>query len=195
MIMNLFEKAISFALKAHEGQIRKKSGTPYILHPIEASVIAATMTDDPEILSAVVLHDTIEDTDVTEHDLRREFGERVTQLVLGETEKEYAELSREESWKLRKEESLTRLRQTQDKAVRILWLSDKLSNIRSLCRLQAVRRDAMWDDFHQKDSRVQEWYYRSIAEVLSDLSDTQAYKEYVFLTNLLFGGAHENPEK
>lgn len=190
--MTLFEKAIAYALKAHEGQIRKKSGIPYILHPIEAAVIASTMTDDQEILAAVILHDTIEDTEVTEDDLRREFGDRVTRLVLGETEKEYAELSREESWKLRKEESLNRLKQTSDQAVRILWLSDKLSNMRSLCRIHDDQGDAMWEAFHEKDIPTQEWYYRSVAQTLSDMSEHQAYKEYTFLTNLLFGGSNEN---
>ena len=110
------------------------------------------------------------------------------QLVHGETEKEYAELSREESWKLRKEESLTRLRANQDRSVKIMWLSDKLSNARSLLRIFEERGDAMWELFHQKDKNVQEWYYRSVADALSEFAETPAYREYVLLIDYIFGG-------
>ena len=69
---NLFEKAIIYAVAAHAGMVRKGTATPYIVHPMEAAAIAATMTNDDEILAAAVLHDTIEDTCVTAEDLRRE---------------------------------------------------------------------------------------------------------------------------
>ena len=189
--MDLLEKSIAFALRAHEGQVRKKSGIPYILHPMEAATIASTLTDDREVLAAVMLHDTVEDTDTTLDEIRREFGERVAQLVKGETENEYPELTREESWKLRKEESLQRLRANDDASVKIMWISDKLSNARSLFRIYEERGDEMWKLFHQKDKSVQEWYYRSVADALKELSDTPAYREYVVLINLIFGGQHE----
>lgn len=189
--MTLFEKSIAFALKAHEGQVRKKSGTPYILHPMEAAAIAATLTDDQEVLAAVMLHDTVEDTDVTLDDIRREFGERVARLVQGETEKEYAELSREQSWQLRKEESITRLRCKADHSVKIMWLSDKLSNTRSLCRIFDEQGDDMWNIFHQKDKHIQEWYYRSVAFALSEFSETPAYREFIVLLDYVFGGSNE----
>ena len=189
--MDLLEKSIAFALRAHEGQVRKKSGIPYILHPMEAATIASTLTDDREVLAAVMLHDTVEDTDTTLDEIRREFGDRVAQLVKGETENEYPELTREESWKLRKEESLQRLRANNDASVKIMWISDKLSNARSLFRIYEERGDEMWKLFHQKDKSVQEWYYRSVADALKELSDTPAYREYVVLINLIFGGQHE----
>lgn len=189
--MDLLEKSIAFALRAHEGQVRKKSGIPYILHPMEAATIASTLTDDREVLAAVMLHDTVEDTDTTLDEIRREFGDRVAQLVKGETENEYPELTREESWKLRKEESLQRLRANNDASVKIMWISDKLSNARSLLRIYEERGDEMWKLFHQKDKSVQEWYYRAVADALKELSDTPAYREYVVLINLIFGGQHE----
>ena len=189
--MDLLEKSIAFALRAHEGQVRKKSGTPFILHPMEAVTIASTLTDDREVLAAVMLHDTVEDTDVTLDDIRREFGERVALLVKGETENEYPELTREESWKIRKEESLQRLRAYADDSVKIMWISDKLSNARSLLRIHEERGDEMWNLFHQKDKSVQEWYYRSVADALKELSETPAYREYVVLINLIFGGQYE----
>ena len=189
--MDLYEKSVAFALRAHEGQTRKNSGIPYILHPMEAATIASTLTDDREVLAAVMLHDTVEDTEATLDDIRREFGERVAQLVKGETENDYPGLSREESWKLRKEESLRRLRENEDYSVKIMWLSDKLSNARSLYRIYEERGDKMWNLFHQKDKSVQEWYYRSVADALQEFSETPAYREYVALINLIFGGQYE----
>ena len=189
--MDLLEKSVAFALRAHEGQVRKKSGIPYILHPMEAATIASTLTDDREVLAAVMLHDTVEDTDTTLDEIRREFGDRVAQLVKGETENEYPDMTREESWKLRKEESLRRLRANDDHSVKILWISDKLSNARSMLRIYEEKGDEMWNLFHQKDKSVQEWYYRSVADALKELSDTPAYREYVVLIDYIFGGQHE----
>ena len=189
--MELFEQALAFALQAHKGQKRKSSGVPYILHPCEAAAIAASLTDDREVLTAVMLHDTLEDTDATIEEIRDQFGERVAALVQGETENPHPELSREESWMLRKEESLARLREA-DADVRIMWLSDKLSNLRSLYRLHLQEGDAMWEHFHQKDKAEQERYYRAVINCLSSLSDTVAYTEYIWLLTAVFGGDHEN---
>ena len=186
--MDIFEKSVAFALKAHEGQVRKNENIPFILHPCEASAIAATLTDDKETLAAVMLHDTVEDTEVTLEDIRREFGDRVAKLVSGETEKPYAEMSREKSWKVRKEESLNSLKMTEDKAVKIMWLSDKLANMRSFCRQYLKNGDCIWENFNQKDKSQQEWYYRTIANLLSEFSDTAAYQEYAKLVNIVFGG-------
>ena len=184
----MFEKALAFALKAHEGQIRKRDDIPFILHPCEAAAVAATLTTDREILAAVLLHDAVEDTDTTIDEVREALGNRVAELVAGETENAYEELSSEESWKLRKEESLARLRNTDDAGVKIMWLSDKLSNIRSFYRQHLSEGDAMWEHYNQKDKEQQAWFYHTIAELLSEFSDTAAYKEYTALMNIIFGG-------
>ena len=57
----MINKAIEFATRAHAGQFRKGTSRPYIVHPIEVGDIVSTMTKDEEIISAAVLHDTIED--------------------------------------------------------------------------------------------------------------------------------------
>ncbi|MCQ2120034.1 MAG: HD domain-containing protein, partial [Bacteroidales bacterium] len=62
---SLLDKAILFATRAHSGTERRGKGFPYIVHPMEAVEIAATMTSDQELLAAAILHDTVEDTDVT----------------------------------------------------------------------------------------------------------------------------------
>ena len=63
----MIDRAIEFATKAHEGQFRKGTKRPYIVHPIEVGDIVSTMTKDEEVISAAILHDTIEDCEgVTE---------------------------------------------------------------------------------------------------------------------------------
>lgn len=184
--MTLLDRALYFAIEKHSGQIRRKTATPYILHPLEAAAIAGTMTSDESILAAAVLHDTIEDADVDPAEILQNFGPRVTELVLSETEDKHADRPPEETWRLRKEDSLAVLKTTKDPAVKIIWLSDKLSNVRSFYRDYLVRGDALWNNFHQKDPAVQAWYYRTIASYLSDLKEYDAYSEYVRLVGIIF---------
>ena len=74
----MIDRAIEFATKAHEGQFRKGTRRPYIVHPIEVGDIVSTMTTDEEVISAAILHDTIEDCKgVTREVLAENFSERV----------------------------------------------------------------------------------------------------------------------
>ena len=83
----MFEKAIIFAAKAHSGQKRKGTDIPFMIHPLEVASIVAGITPDEEMMCAAVLHDVIEDCrDVTGEDIRREFGDKVADYVLMESE-------------------------------------------------------------------------------------------------------------
>lgn len=157
---------------------RKIDDSPYILHPLEVASIAGTITSDPEVLAAAVLHDTVEDTDTTAEDILNNFGPRVAALVASETENKREDLPAEMTWRLRKEESLEELRQSTDRNVKILWLSDKLSNMRSFSRSYRRVGNDVWNNFHEKNPAVQAWYYRSVAEYTKELSDTFAWQEY-----------------
>ena len=78
----MVEEARSFAEKAHEGQFRKGTKRPYIVHPLEVAKIVSTMTDDEEMISAALLHDTLEDCrQVTKEQIKEAFGERVLEMV------------------------------------------------------------------------------------------------------------------
>lgn len=185
--MDKLNKAIKFATDAHDGQTRKLRTTPYILHPLEAASIAATLTEDEDIMCAAVLHDTVEDTSVTMEDIKREFGDRVAQLVAMETENKRKHLSPECTWKIRKEESLQHLKESNDKAVKLLWLSDKLSNMRSIFDSYVKVGDELFNEFHEKDKKQHEWYYSTIAELLRPyFENTGAFKEYSELVNYVF---------
>lgn len=185
--MNLLDEAIIFATSAHEGQKRKMTNTPYILHPLEVAAIIATITPDLETMAAGVLHDTIEDCDVDPRVIKAKFGARVSALVQSETEDKLSERPAAETWKERKEESLLMLEHTKNPDVKILWLADKLSNMRSFYREYMKKGDAIWQSLNQKDPKMHAWYYRTIAKYLSDFSDTDAYKEYTQLVCAVFG--------
>ncbi len=185
--MDVLDKAIAFATNAHSGQVRKLAKTPYILHPMEVACIISTMTEDRETMAAGLLHDTIEDCDIDPQVIYDEFGKRVYGLVLSETEDKLSERPPADTWMERKEDSLLMLENTTDEHVRILWLADKLSNIRSFYREYLKKGDDIWSTLNQKDPKMQEWYYRSIAKSLKSLENTAAYLEYITLVDKIFG--------
>lgn len=186
--MDLFEKAVLFAAKAHEGKKRKIGDLPYIIHPLEVAVIAASVTEDREVLAACVLHDTVEDTQTTAAELEAEFGPRVAALVASETENKMPGIPKSESWMLRKEASLEVLKNSEDIGVKILWLSDKLANMRSFFRMYINEGAAMWQSFNQSDPAKHEYYYSKVREYTKELSHTDAWSEYSTLIDTVFKG-------
>ena len=185
--MELVSEAIAFAVKAHDGMRRKSSDVPYILHPMEAAVIVGTMTADQSVIAAAALHDVVEDANITIEEIEKKFGKRVRELVECETENKRAELPPSETWRIRKEESLIDLKNTEDLCVLMVWLGDKLANMRSIYREYKIYGHDMWQRFNQKDPEEQAWYYRSIAELTERLAHTSAWIEYKTLTELVFG--------
>ena len=183
----LLDRAIIFAVRAHAGTERRGKGFPYIVHPMEAVEIVATMTSDQELLAAAALHDTVEDTDVTVEQIRAEFGDRIAALVASESDTFEEGVSEEESWHSRKRAAIERLAKASHDA-KIVALGDKLSNMRAIARDYAVQGDSFWNIFHAKDPKDHEWHYRGLADSLKELSGTFAYKEFESLINQVFDG-------
>ena len=181
----LLDRAIIFAVRAHAGTERRGKGFPYIVHPMEAVEIVATMTRDQELLAAAALHDTMEDTDTTVDQIREEFGDRIASLVASESDTMPEGVSEEDSWHTRKQAAIDRLARASHDA-KIVALGDKLSNMRAIARDYAQQGDALWDLFHAKDPKDHEWHYRGLAESLRELQDTFAYKEFEQLINQVF---------
>ena len=181
----LVDRAILFAVKAHSGTERRGKGFPYVIHPMEAMAIVATITPDPELLAAAALHDTVEDTDVTLDVLRDQFGERVAKLVADESDVFIEGASEEESWHQRKQAAIERLARAPHDA-KIVALGDKLSNMRAIARDYAAMGDALWNIFHTKDPKEHEWHYRGLADALRELQDTPAFQEFEQLINQVF---------
>ena len=182
----LLDRAIVFAVQAHAGTERRGKGFPYIVHPMEAMEIVATITPDQELLAAAALHDTVEDTDVTVEEIRAQFGERIASLVGAESDEMPAGVSEEDSWHARKKAAIDRLAAASHDA-KIVALGDKLSNMRAIARDYAVKGDELWKIFHASDPKDHEWHYRGLANSLRELSDTFAFQEFEALIDQVFG--------
>ncbi|MCQ2171532.1 MAG: HD domain-containing protein [Bacteroidales bacterium] len=179
------DKAIEFAVKAHANSERRGKGFPYIVHPLEAMSIVASMTPDQELLAAAALHDTVEDTGVSIDDIRSEFGDRVADIVKAESDVFTEGLSEEASWHDRKKAAIDRLAAAPLEA-KMVAMGDKLSNMRAIWRDYQEKGDELWKIFHAKDKSDHEWHYRGLAASLSELSDSFAYKEFLSLINDVF---------
>lgn len=178
----MINEAIEFATKAHEGQFRKGTKRPYIVHPVEVADIVTSMTHDEEVICAAVLHDTIEDCEgVTAEVLADKFGERVAALVQHESE------DKSKSWEERKSATIQRLEEV-PREVKMIALADKLSNMRDIDRDYPKYGEAFWLRFRMQSKAAMGWYYKSIREVLeNEFQYIWAYKEYCVLVRKHFG--------
>lgn len=183
---DLVDQAILFATNAHHGTERRGKGFPYIIHCLEAMTIVATITKEPELLAAAVLHDTIEDTDVTEEELREKFGERITQLVIAETDKKKTDDGKTLTWQERKLRDMENLK-NESREAKIVTLGDKLSNMRAIARDYRTIGDEVWQIFRIKDKATHAWRYQGLRDALSELSDTFAFQEFDSLIKEIFG--------
>ena len=136
--ISLIEKAYHLAAKAHENQVRK-SGEPYIIHPLCVAIILADLEMDKETIAAGLLHDVIEDTIMTEEEIRNQFGSDVALLVDGVTKLEQLNIMNENGDKTldRFEMQAENLRKmflamAKDIRVIIIKLADRLHNMRTL---------------------------------------------------------------
>lgn len=185
--MDVLERAIVFATEAHAGKLRKGSGLPYILHPMEVSVIISTMSRNKELIAAGVLHDVVEDAKVALDEIRRLFGNNVARLVQANTENKRRELPPEQTWRLRKEETVEYLRTRADLDEKILIFSDKLSNLRGFYRdLKSVESAVYWSQFNQSDPREHYWYHMSVMMATQELSTHDEWQEYRSLLDKVF---------
>jgi GTP pyrophosphokinase len=145
----LIERAYGVAEQAHAGQTRK-SGDPYIQHPLAVALLLAKIGMDPDAIAAGLLHDVVEDTDVDLERLRQEFGPQVAGLVDGVTKLEQIEQEQIDrfSYKsngVRNEQEAESLRKmfiamAEDIRVVVIKMADRLHNMRTLDPLPSQRR-------------------------------------------------------
>lgn len=184
--MELVTQAMIFAAQMHDGAVRKGSAIPYIVHPAEATAIAAGLTSDPEVLAAAALHDVIEDCAVSYETLYERFGARVADLVLADSQG-HGPVGRA-PWGVRK---LGAVRQLKDacRDLKLIVLADKLSNIRAIYRDFERDGAAMFSKFNQSDMRLHAWYYRSCAALIrEEFGHTSAWREMNALIEHVFNG-------
>ena len=182
----MLDKAIEFAAHAHKDMYRKGLNQPYIFHPLEVLSLISLLTDDDDIMSAAVLHDTVEDTPATIEDIKREFNDHIAKLVDYESEDKRGNVNKANTWVERKQEAIDCLNRLDDIGAKMICLCDKVSNLRSFHLLILDRKEAAWDCFNMKDPKMHYWYYDEVRKALSELKDTVVYKEYCFLIDTIF---------
>ena len=158
------ERALEFAVEKHEGQTRR-SGEPYVIHPIAVARLCAELHMDAPTLAAALLHDTIEDCGVTSDQLRSKFGPDVILLVEGATKIEQMpdrtmDVEQADAETLRK----MFLAMAEDVRVVIVKMADRLHNMRTLEHLgtgrqQALARETM-DIYAPLASRLGVWQFK-----------------------------------
>ena len=128
--MALIERAYDTAEKMHEGQLRK-SGEPYIIHPMAAAEILAELGMDEDTIVAGLLHDVVEDTEYTKGDLEKDFGSNIALLVDGVTKLGSIKFESKEE---RQAENLRKMFLAMSKDIRVLIikLADRLHNLRTI---------------------------------------------------------------
>ena len=178
--ISMIEKAYKVASEAHEGQ-KRKSGEPYIIHPLCVAIILADLELDKETIVAGLLHDVVEDCDgISIEDIRREFGDIVASYVYQESE------DKSKTWVERKGHTIDFLKNRASRNAKIIALGDKLANIRALYRDYNILGEELWERFNMKDKKMQSWYYRGMIEGFADLSEFHEYEEYCQLVNEVF---------
>ncbi len=157
-----YEAALILAIRAHRAQLRKGSDIPYASHPIHVSVILLRLGYPEDLAVAGLLHDVVEDQDVSIAGIEEEFGPVVAEMVLAVTERK-SEGGAKRPWRVRKEEALAHMREgSQDVAA--LKAADVLHNTRSFAAQLRRTGSATWQHFSRGPEDAL-WYYRSIAGV------------------------------
>jgi GTP diphosphokinase / guanosine-3',5'-bis(diphosphate) 3'-diphosphatase len=173
--LELVTRAAHLAIEAHDGDIRR-SGEPYVMHPIAVAAILAQMQLDAETIAAALLHDVIEDTPITVERIESEFGERVARLVDGVTKLGRIPLTADDGEntgsreKAQQAENLRKmfLAMVDDIGVVLIKLADRLHNMRTLDALspqkQARIAHQTLEIFAPLANRLGIWQFKSELE-------------------------------
>lgn len=179
---NLLNEAIIFTVKCHENQLRKGTLRPYILHPLATMQILAKMNADTNLLIAGLLHDVVEDSQVTIEEIIARFGHDVAKLVKNNSE------DKSKSWYKRKLKTINDLHGLNRRG-KMLVLADKVANLRDMYQDYSKENDGFWERFNAPKEMIA-WYYGSIDNALSDFQNDEdveaVYWELVELYKELF---------
>lgn len=177
--MNVLEKALQIASMAHEGQYRKHTNIPYIVHPVAVGMLLQKAGYGEGLIAAGLLHDIVEDTNMTLADIERDFGPKIAEIVAG-----CSEPDKSLPWQERKEHSIQFLRTASDE-IRVVVCADKLHNIRSIISDYEQYGEQIWERFNAGKQK-QEWYYRNVVESLASATSFPLLEELKKAVNVLF---------
>lgn len=158
--MDIIEKAIIFAAKAHRDQTRKSTVIPYITHPYTVGMILQKVNCSDEVIAAGILHDTLEDTPTTYEKLVDQFGVRVANLVRAASEND-----KSLPWEVRKQHTIDHLKGADIEEIQVIT-ADKLHNLKSIQADFEAHGEEIWERFN-RGKLDQHWYYGSIVKELA----------------------------
>lgn len=173
-------EAITFATRCHEGQFRKGTDIPYIVHPLSMLRFLARLGAPAELQAAAVLHDVVEDTEATLDDLRERFGERVASLVEGATEKD-----KSLSWMERKKAAIHHAEESQDLELLVLKCVDKLDNLSDIREDHELHGESIWARF-KADHAAQMWYYGTLTRLFNQRLAGSPYEPLAVQIKLVY---------
>lgn len=170
-------RAYKFAFEVHKGQ-KRKDGIDYINHPVEVATILAKNGASDTLIAAGLLHDTIEDANVTKEKLYSLFPKEVVDIVLLDSE------DKSKSWEERKQTTFNNLSTCDNTNFLMLVCADKVSNLRSI-KKQIEHGEDVFSKFKRgKDS--QKWLYENLLKSLKTLAGLDMYKEFESLVKQVF---------
>jgi (p)ppGpp synthase/HD superfamily hydrolase len=143
-------KAIEFSTKAHTGLYRKGTKIPYITHPLNVAQILIEYECPESVVTAGILHDTLEDTQATVDDIRDAFGYEVADLVNA-----VSEPNKSDTWENRKAHTIKHLK-TASPEVLMISLADKMDNIKKIREDYEKIGNKVWERFNRPKEK-QKW--------------------------------------
>ncbi len=174
LLSKRFTQALTFATELHANQTRKGHGVPYIAHLLGVASIALEYGANEDEAIAALLHDAIEDQggEATRQEIRRRFGDTVTEIVNGCTE---ADTTPKPPWQQRKEAYIAHLPNA-SASVRLVSAADKLHNAWSVLKDYRQIGDAVWERFKGGKNGTL-WYYRAIVKAFRTAGSTPLVDE------------------
>ena len=181
----------AFTVDKHKSATRK-SGIPYISHPMDVASILLKENAPLELVLAGLLHDIVEDTDVDIVTISKKYGQQVADYVDAVTEPEElrkpATGDKAQTWKERKEHTIRKMERANCE-IKLLSCADKLANIRDLISDVKMEGEGFWDKFNAP-KKEQEWYYRSMLEAFAtgsqNIAETRVYRDFKECVEKLF---------
>ena len=185
-VMNIEEKAMNFAIKAHYGQVRKsEKDKPMIIHPINVGQILKEYEFDSNVIAAGYLHDVVEDTKYEEEDILNEFGSDIASLVMGASE-----IDKSLSWEERKQHTIDTIKNLSLRHKAVVC-ADKISNLEDLMILSLKNNKYDFSSF-KRGYDEQKWYYTEVYKSLTFNEEHPMFDRLKQLIDNIFKDSKDN---
>jgi len=172
--MNKYNEALDVAIIAHQGQTRKIGNVPYLFHVMDTAVILHNYGFEEKVVIAGLLHDVVEKSKITSGDLKKQFGESVSEIV------DECTATKGTSWKDKKERYLRKIKNNSAKAV---ICADKISYLKETYRWQKEIGEKVWKIF-KTGKNGQRWFHNKLVVILE--FDHPIYREYLKCKKKIF---------